>query len=71
MARWKPKVGESYWSVDTNIKDVWFFVWENTEPDSWHYYLGNVFQTYEQAEQALEKVKETLLNYQMEISNNG
>jgi hypothetical protein len=70
MARWKPEYDELYWYISQlDLIKSWY--WLEEDIDHEFYEIGNVFQTYEQAKQALEKVKETLLNYQMEISNNG
>jgi hypothetical protein len=68
MARWKPELGERYFYVGGGGL-VNFNYWENDEADHFYYNFGNMFQTEEQAEQALKRVKETLLNFHKEIDN--
>lgn len=69
--RWKPKKLEKYFYVHTNLGGVSYYNWEDDKLDKEHYENGNVFRTKEEAEKAFEKVKETLLNFHKEISNNG
>lgn len=57
--RWKPKVGEEYWFVDTTgIHRI--SRWYNDLYDKYRYKFGNVFQTEEQAIAAAEKIKALL-----------
>lgn len=62
MTKWKPKVGEPYYFIDQCWKLKKIYVWENDDFDNQQYALGNVFQTYEEATQALEKLKEQFLS---------
>lgn len=57
--RWKPKVGELYYFID-QCWEVKAYVWEADGFDDQQYELGNVFQTYEQAKQELDKIKKEL-----------
>ena len=66
MARWKPKYDELYWYISQlDLIKSWY--WLEEDIDHEFYEIGNVFQSYEQAKQALEKVKETLLKCHEEI----
>lgn len=66
---WKPKVGESYWIIELYPIIGAFQVTSDgfINKDEKLYNFGNCFRTEEEAEKALEKVKETLLNFQKEI----
>jgi hypothetical protein len=67
---WKPKVGESYWIIELYpIKAVNQITSDGFNKDEYLYKIGNCFKTREEAERALEKVKETLLKCQEEQSN--
>ena len=59
--RWKPKNGESYFFISgdglVNLSD-----WDNDVFDNYYYNFGNCFRTKEEAEKALERVKELLLS---------
>lgn len=55
--RWKPKEGEQYWYV-ASWGGVWCRHHINSDVDQGILQLSNVFQTKEQAEKALEQVKE-------------
>lgn len=65
MTRWKPLVGEKYYFVD--IFYISFFYWEDDKYDNEYYNCGNCFQTQEDAERALEKLRETLIEFHKEI----
>ena len=62
MARWKPEQGERYFFVGDN-GFVNFTYWDSEEVDHDYYNFGNVFQTEEEAEKALEMVKALLLSF--------
>lgn len=68
MARWKPSKGDKYCILDMYGK-IHDLVWNGDSVDHKFYNFGNCFPTYEEAEKALEKVKETLLNFHKEQSN--
>lgn len=55
--KWKPKEGEQYWYV-ASWGGVWCRHHINSDVDQGILQLSNVFQTKEQAEKALEQVKE-------------
>lgn len=63
MSRWKPKQGEIYYFVSTFIGIVNFYIWEDDDFDKHLYEIGNCFQTAEEAERILEKVKELFFNF--------
>lgn len=71
MARWKPPVGRYYFYVDTSIRKVFNYSWADNEVNNWHYAMGNCFPTYEEAERALEMVKELFLSLHEEVKANG
>lgn len=65
--RWKPKEGENYfWIAGDGV--IMFEEWNRNHGDfenhTWE--MGNCFLTREQAEQARDKVKETLINFHKE-----
>jgi hypothetical protein len=68
MARWKPEYENIYWFV-TDYLEVDYCYYINTYKDIDRYEFGNMFQTEEQAQRALEMVKETLLKCHKEIDN--
>jgi hypothetical protein len=70
MARWKPQRQETYYFIDQYLRVKSFYWWEEKE-DNKLYNVGNCFQTKEQAELAMHKLRETLINFHKEISNNG
>ena len=61
LERWKPNKGETYCFIDQCWK-LKAYTWEDDDFDNEQYEIGNVFQTYEQAKQALEKLKEQFLS---------
>jgi hypothetical protein len=67
MARWKPQVGEIYWIIELYpIKAVNQITSDGFDKDDNLYNCGNCFKTEEEAERALEMVKETLINFHKE-----
>jgi len=62
--RWKPKEGESYWwlAVEKVVQE-WTGNWRNHRDDQLRWELGNCFKTKAEAEQASERIKETLLAF--------
>ena len=62
--RWKPKEGESYWwlAVEKAVQE-WTGNWRNHRDDQLRWELGNCFKTKAEAEQASERIKETLLAF--------
>ena len=54
--RWKPELGEKYYLSDSN-GSVYDSVWSNDYIDRSRFEIGNCFQTKEEAEQAVEKLK--------------
>lgn len=71
MSRWKPQILEDYFYVDIESGEVYSYMWEDNEVNNWHYAIGNCFQIKEEAEKALEKVKELLLSLHEEVKANG
>lgn len=68
MARWKPLVGESYWIIELYpIIGVFQITSDGFVKDDNLYNCGNCFRTKRQAEIALEKIRETLIEFQEEI----
>lgn len=59
--RWKPKRGEWYWYVESDIKPC-EDSWGDFDLDVLRYEAGNCFRTEEEAEAAAEKVKDLLLD---------
>jgi hypothetical protein len=68
MTNWKPEYENIYWFV-TDYLEVDYCYYINTYKDIDRYEFGNMFQTEEQAQRALEMVKETLLKCHKEIDN--
>ena len=63
--RWKPEYMELYWTVDRDmIKESY---WLNDCTNEKRFVDGNCFQTRAQAEEAAQRVRETLLNYHKEL----
>ena len=61
--RWKPELGNAYWSVSGYRADTLYFIWYGNGTDVGLYKIGNVFKTKRQAQQAAKAVKETLLAF--------
>lgn len=59
-ARWKPSKSEHYYFIDQCWK-IKATIWEDNDFGNQQYELGNVFKTYEEAKQELEKFKEHFL----------
>ena len=61
--RWKPEYANRYWyiTVDEIDADVSPTIWTDETIDRRLYGYGNCFKTREQAEEALEKIKQVLL----------
>ena len=68
MTNWKPDYENIYWFV-TDYLEVDYCYYINTYKDIDRYEFGNMFQTEEEAQRALEMVKETLINFHKEINN--
>jgi hypothetical protein len=68
MARWKPKTDDKYWCLDlpSHIKKLY---WHNDNANKFNYEMGNCFRTKGEAKKALEKLKETLIEFHKEIEN--
>jgi hypothetical protein len=59
--KWKPKLGEKYFSFDSHMQPA-CFVWSDTRNDE-HCYLNNkCFKTFEEAEKYAKKFTEILKN---------
>ena len=59
--KWKPKLGEKYFSFDFHMQPS-CFVWSDTRNDE-HCYLNNkCFKTFEEAEKYAKKIAEILKN---------
>ena len=59
LPRWKPKYNESYYRISwmgTVVEDIWY----GSRNDESGYEFGNCFRTKEEAEAALDKIKEML-----------
>lgn len=68
MSRWKPEKGEKYYYVgDNGMVNFTFADCDSVDED--YYKFGNTFRTEEEAQRALEKVKETLLGFQEDINH--
>lgn len=65
--RWRPLPYEHHWMVITNGEVCKCFL--PTEINEEKYSFGNCFQTRAQAEEAAQRVRETLLNYHKDLSN--
>jgi hypothetical protein len=64
-SRWKPEKGGKYYYVgDSGMVNFTFADCDSV--DEAYYKFGNVFRTEEEAQRALEKVKETLINFHKE-----
>ena len=68
MTNWKPDYENIYWFV-TDYLEVDYCYYINTYKDIDRYEFGNMFRTEEEAQRALEMVKETLINFHKEINN--
>lgn len=64
--QWKPSKGERYFFVGDNGM-VNFTYAEYDEVDEDYYKFGNCFRTEKQADKALEKLRETLIEFHKEI----
>ena len=53
--RWKPAEGESYWVVQFDTGGIFTSHWDDHRYDEARYNLGNVHQTKELAQEALDK----------------
>ena len=59
--KWKPKLGEKYFSFDYYMQPA-CFIWTNSGNDE-HFYLNNkCFKTLEEAQKYAKKIAETLKN---------
>ena len=71
--RWKPAYGEQYWNIVLGIKGIaidWSCSAESSI-DKRLYGYGNCFKTRKQAEVAIEKIKQVLMeNREQEIECN-
>ncbi len=54
--RWKPKIGDICWFISDSCKILSLY-WYDCQLDKIRYSIGNIYQTKEQAEQALERMK--------------
>lgn len=61
--RWKPREGESYFTVIVSATDAWMsqYTWDNDNTDKSAYKIGNCYKTKEEAEAKLEQIKKLLL----------
>ena len=64
--RWRAKEGEEYFMIEADVK-VKAYRDDNDEDDNTLYNALNYFHTQEQAEEAVRRVKETLMKYHEEI----
>ena len=69
--RWKPKMGEDYWHVFIGLAygSTCPVMWYDDDIDKNAHAFGNCFKTREQAEAALEKIKQVLLEAHNEATN--
>lgn len=66
--KFRPKInGTPYWCIDFENQDVAGTCWCEDETDLNYYKTNNCFETQEQAEEALERVKKALAGYQEEL----
>jgi hypothetical protein len=54
--RWKPEEGDTYWFIN-DIGDICKSTWDNVNIDRKRYLIGNCYQTKEECEFAIEKLK--------------
>lgn len=68
--RWKPEIGDSYWSIRVRSGGAYVveFAWIADVTDSINYADGNCFKTKKKAKEALEKVKQVLMEVHDEIN---
>ena len=59
--KWKPKLGETYFSFDYHMQPS-CFIWTNTENDENCYLNNKCFKTLEEAEKYAKKIAEILKN---------
>lgn len=68
--RWRPTQGEKYFSVvSAGHLEAQKWAWHGDSSDRFLYGTSNCFRTREQAEEAARRVKETLMRYQDELTN--
>lgn len=58
---WKPKYGEDYYFISSK-GIITLEIWTNAIADSCRYEFNNCFKTEEEAEEAINKIKEVLNN---------
>lgn len=56
---WKPKYDEYYYYF-TDTQGIMVGKWKNNPTDSWRYDFGNCFKSYEEAKEAINKIKNVL-----------
>lgn len=59
LPRWKPKYDENYYYV-TDLESIMVEKWKNKLTDDWRYDFGNCFKSYEEAKEAINKIKNVL-----------
>ena len=59
LPKWKPKNDETYYYF-TDMESVMVGKWKNNPTDSWRYDFGNCFKSYEEAKEAINKIKNVL-----------
>ena len=59
LPKWKPKYDENYYYF-TDMEGTMVGKWKNNPTDSWRYDFGNCFKSYEEAKEAINKIKNVL-----------
>lgn len=59
LPRWKPKYDENYYCF-TDMEGIIVEKWKDNPTDSWRYDFGNCFKSYEEAKEAINKIKNVL-----------
>ena len=52
-----PKDGDEYWRI-TNMGNYWCETWHSASVDKWYAEIGNIFRTKEDAEAAVQRLKD-------------
>lgn len=54
--RWKPRTAEEYWWI-SSVGEIGSSIWDDDEVDNGRWRIGNCYQTEEECEFAIEKLK--------------
>lgn len=53
QGRWKPEIDESYWFID-DFEDAEYAIYDDNSIDSFRHSIGNMYETEEEAREALK-----------------